>query len=274
MVIEMFEIINYSLQLTWIVLQLIIAFSLSFKMIQTKRYNLIPLILFFIINSIRFIFFVMIPSLILINLILIQFPNILLVIFIKLTFHRHKKSGFKIILISLIIIRTIDCIIRLNFRISVPMSYLLDESLLIYYYYILFSITASFLCSHLWLGLVALRYYTSIKDVNIEPWIKKRYQILGLTSIFYSFTIFIYYLVPYNVIGVFAYPNIILMYIILGVTLFYSIGMFLGWVMPRRLKKYFNKDFSDIAEKEYSEDELMELIKKELDDKGSMTNVI
>jgi len=262
-------VINYSLQVVWIVLQLIVATFLSFKAIKTKRYNLTPLILFFFINSLKIIFFLIDLSFFIIFLIIIQFPTILLVIFTKLTFFKYRKSSFKAFLIILIIIRFFDFIIRLNFQISVPMTYILHESNLIYYYYILFSIGSSYLLSHFWLGVVALKYYSTIKSANIEPWIKKRYQIIGLGSLVYSFSIFLYYFIPYDVIGVFNYPNIIFSYLILSFTIFYSLCMYFAWLMPKWLKKHFNKEFKEFQEKEYEENELLELIKKELNEKTS-----
>lgn len=245
-------------------LQLIVAIFLLIKMIKTKVYNLLPLILFFLITSLRLIFYALVPSLIIITLILNQFPNILLVIFTKLTFFKYKKSPFKIFLITLIIVRSIDFIIRLRFQISIPMTSSLDESNLIYYFYILFSITISFLFSHLWLGIIAMKYYYSLKSINIEPWIKKRYQLIGLSSIIYSLSILIYYFIPYNVVGLYAFPNVIYSYMILGFTIFYSICAFIAWIMPKRLRQFFNKDFKPLSEKEYSESELIEIINREL----------
>ncbi|MFW9939193.1 MAG: hypothetical protein ACFFD5_16230 [Candidatus Thorarchaeota archaeon] len=264
MMFQIAIIINYSLQLVWIVLQLIVAAFLLVKMIKTKRYNLTPLILFFIISSIKIMFLTIFPSLLIIFLIIIQFPNILLLIFTKLTFFKYKRSPFKILLLILIIVRSIDFIIRLIFKISIPMTYYLDKSNLIYYFYILFSITISYLFSHFWLGIVASKYYNSIKLVNIEPWVKKRYQLIGIGSIIYTFSIFLYYFMPYNVIGAFAYPNIIYSYIILAFTIFYSIFMYIAWVMPKCLKRFYNKNFDMPSDKEYSENELIEIINKEL----------
>ncbi|MHA1373892.1 MAG: hypothetical protein ACTSR7_06325 [Promethearchaeota archaeon] len=146
------------------------------------------------------------------------------------------------------------------------MTYYLEESKLIFYYYILFSITISYLLSHLWLGITALRYYKTIKFSNIEPWIKIRYGLIGWGSTIYAFSFFLYYLFPYDVIGVFSFPNIIYGYIILSFTVFYSLFMYFAWIMPKWLKNRLNKDFQGIEEKEYEEDELLEIIKKELSD--------
>lgn len=265
------NIVDISLQLTWIVLQLIVGAFLSYKMIKTKQYNLIPLILFFIINSLRLFVYIFTPYST-IYLIMIQFPNILLLIFIKATFFKGKKSPFKFFLVALIIIRSIDLTIRLLYGITIPMREPLDESYLIFYYYILFSITISFLFSHLWLGIVSIRYYKSIKLINIEPWIKKRYQIIGIGSITYSLSIFLYYFFPYDVaveLGLFN-PNpfySFLVVLILSFTIFFSVCMFVAWIMPSRLKTYFNRDFQVISEKEFEENELMDLLRKELNTK-------
>ena len=267
MFLQTVDIVNYSLQLVWIVLQLSVAIFLLVKMIKTKTYNLVPLILYFMLSSLRALFFGLsaFRQIVFLIIFLAQFPSILLVIFTKLTFFKYKKSPFKILLIILIAVRSIDFIIRLNFQISIPMTYILDESNLIYYFYILFSITISIIFSHFWLGIVALKYYNSSKSLNIEPWVKKRYQLIGLGSFIYSFSILLYYSIPYNLIVPFSFPYIILSYIILGFTIFYSLCMFIAWIMPKSLKKFFNKDFKRPIDKVYSEKELMEVIDKELE---------
>ena len=236
-------------------------------MIKTKRYNLTPLILFFLLNSLRLVFYLM-PPLLIVFLVINQFGNVLLLIFVKLTFFKGRKSPFSFFLIGLVIVRFFDFLIRLNFQISIPMTYVLNESHLIFYFYILFSITYSFLVSHFWLGYVALRYYNSIKSASIEPWIKRRYQIIGLGSLIYGLSIFIYYLIPYDVIGTFSFPNIIYTYMILIFTLYYSLSMFIAWIMPNWLKKRFNKGFELIKDEEYSENELLDLIKRQLKEKN------
>ncbi|MFX1445490.1 MAG: hypothetical protein ACFFHV_18900 [Promethearchaeota archaeon] len=271
MLMQVIEFVDISLNLVWIVLQLIVGAFLSYKMFKTKQYNLIPLILFFVINSVRLFVYQFTPYLI-IYLILIQFPNILLLIFIKTTFFKDKKSPFKFFLIILIIVRTIDLLIRLQYGITIPMRYPLRSSHLIFYYYILFSITIAFLLSHLWLGLVSIRYYKSIQSINIEPWIKKRYQIIGIASITYSLSIFLYYFFPYDeaIKLTITHQNpfiSLLILLITGFTIFYSLCMFFAWVMPNRLKSHFNKDFQSISDKEFEENELLELIKKELNNK-------
>ncbi|MFW9929342.1 MAG: hypothetical protein ACFFD1_08125, partial [Candidatus Thorarchaeota archaeon] len=254
---------NYSLQVVWIVLQLVVAIFLLVKMFKTKRYNLIPLILFLIFSSVRIIFLVTVPALRPIYLVLVQFPNLLLVIFTKLTFFRYRKSPFMIFVLILIFIRTVDFIIRLNFNITVPMTRELSESDLLYYYYILFSISISYLLSHGWLGFVSIRYYWTIRFENIAPWIRKRYRLIAISSLIYCFSIVIYFLFPYHDVDIYVFPNIIYSYILVGLTIFYSIGMFIAWIMPQKLKRYFDKDFQPSEEKEFTEEELMERINRE-----------
>ncbi|MFX0024670.1 MAG: hypothetical protein ACFE9S_20350, partial [Candidatus Hermodarchaeota archaeon] len=252
--------------LVWIVLQLIVAIFLLNKMIKTKTYNILPLILFFFTNSVRILFSIpsIFPTLTIIYLILNELLAIWLVIFTKLTFFKYKKSPFKIFLIILITINSIDFIIRLIFQITIPLTFYLDDSFVIYYFVVLILFSISFLSSHLWLGITAIKYYNSIKSLNIEPWVKKRYQIIGLSSIIYIFSLFIYYLFPSRLIDYFAFPYLIYGFIILGFTIFYSLCAFIAWIMPKPLKKYFNKGFERPPDKEYSENELMEIIKNEL----------
>ena len=264
-------ILDLSLQLVWIVLQLIVSLFLLVKMFRTKQYNILPLILFFLINSIRLFIYVFTPF-ILFYLILIQIPNILLLIFIKTTFYKDKKSPFKYLLMILIFIRSIDLWIRLQYGITIPMRFPLHESHIIFYYYILFSISISFLFSHLWLGIVSIRYFKSIKSIEIEPWIKKRYQIIGIASSTYSLSILLYYFFPHNVAvePTLSNPNPIIVFLLLCITfltIFYSISMFIAWVMPNKLKAFFNRNFQIISDREYEENELLDLIKKELKNK-------
>ena len=263
MLFQVSIIINYSLQVVWIALQIIVAIFLLFKMLKTKRYNLLPLILFLIFSSVRIIFLVTVPALRPIYLVLVQFPNLLLVIFTKLTFFKYRKSPFTIFVLILIIVRTIDFIIRLNYNITVPMTSELSESNLLYYYYILFSISTSYLLSHGWLGFVSIRYYWTLRSERIAPWIKKRYLLIAISSLIYCLSIFIYYLFPYHNVDIYAYPNIIYSYILVGLTIFYSIGMFIAWIMPQKLKRYFDKDFQLGEEQEFTEEELMERINRE-----------
>jgi len=45
--------------------------------------------------------------------------------------------------------------------------------------------------------------------------------------------------------------------------------MYFAWIMPKCLKNRLNKDFQVIEEKEYEEDELLEIVKKELSERNS-----
>ena len=263
MLFQTFEVIFLFMQLIWIVLQLIVSAFLLIKMFKTRQFNLLPLILFFIINSVRMVVYAF-TSFIILYLIMIQVPNILLLIFIQVTFFRNKKSPFKFFLITLIIVRSIDLCIRLQYGITIPMRYPLDESYLIFYYYILFSITLSFLFSHMWLGIISIKYYKSLESIKIESWIKKRYQIIGIASIIYGSSIFLYYLIPYNFVPGPDFLSVLLVAFITSFTIFYSSCMLIAWIMPPRLKAYFNRDYQVLSEKEYEENELLELIKEEL----------
>jgi hypothetical protein len=139
----------------------------------------------------------------------------------------------------------------------------LSESNLIYYYYILFSISVSNLISHGWLGYVSIRYYWSLKSEKVAPWIKKRYLLIAISSFIYILNIFLYFLFPYKNVDIYVFPNILISYTLVGIVIFYSFGMFIAWIMPKKLKFYFDRDFQPTEEKEFTEQELMERIKRE-----------
>jgi hypothetical protein len=63
-------------------------------------------------------------------------------------------------------------------------------------------------------------------------------------------------------------PNNVISLIIFGITAVlgftYAILLSISWFMPEWMKKHFNKDFQRVMDKDYSEDELLNMIKNEL----------
>jgi hypothetical protein len=60
--------------------------------------------------------------------------------------------------------------------------------------------------------------------------------------------------------------------ILFGVTVIlcviFAMGFLIAWIMPNCFKKKINKNYKPAQDKEYSEEELMKLIKEELDQKS------
>jgi hypothetical protein len=140
----------------------------------------------------------------------------------------------------------------------------LDIAYISFYYLYLSIISLFTLITYLWFGVSSISYYKTIVNQRIEPWIKKRYFILGLSSLIASMNGIIYLLFPFNstsfeelftfVVGLLLEINFLI----------FSIGNLLAWLMPKQLKDYFNKDFQPLQEETLSEKELMEEIKLQL----------
>ena len=68
-------------------------------------------------------------------------------------------------------------------------------------------------------------------------------------------------------------PNNIISLAIFGTTailvIAFSIGFFIAWIMPNWIKKKINKNYQPSEDKEYTEEELMKLIKTQMDDKAN-----
>ncbi len=267
MLLEPNILIIITLVLIFIILQLIVGIFLLYKMIRTKLYNLFPLILFFLINS-----------LLLLNLpylffhIIAHFPCICIVLFTKYTFYRDRKSAFKIILGIVIALKIADFILKLYIPFSFPMKVEIKSTEIPYYYLYLSFMVGIILLSYLWLAYASLNFYKSIKLHSIQPWIKKRYLIIGFSSIILSFNGIIMLLMPWTTKGFEDPQGFIVGILMFTVTIIFSAGSVIGWIMPLKLKKYFNRNFQPITEEDLSEKELMEKIKIELSEGNANGN--
>lgn len=164
---------------------------------------------------------------------------IITVIFIKMAFYEERKGPFYPILIFVIT----SSIIMLALLIPFPENAL----------YIRIITYINVVIIGIWLFLVSLSAYKEIGDIEkIEPWIKARYKLVMIYSIFWvmgSILFFINALLSSNTIVTFA---LMVVYIVLPIT------EFLAWIMPRKLKNWLNRNFSYTDESlELSEDEIM-----------------
>ncbi len=258
----MSEFVINILYLIYLGSQLITSIFLLIRMIKLKQFNLLFLVLFFFLNPLEIIFILIIGSSAIINML----SNISLVIFTKYTFFKERKSPFLFLLFSLVIVKLSDFILKIFIPISIPLNIVLTPSEIPFFYLFLILTASSVLLSYLWLGLASLKYYKLIKVENIEPWIKKRYQILGYSSIIITLNSIIYLLFPPNTYDWEAiFPFTLGLLLTINTTIF-SLSNLIAWIMPQRLKNYLNKDYQGIVEEDLSEDELMKTIKKQLDE--------
>ena len=149
------------------------------------------------------------------------------------------------------VLKITDFILKLYIPFSFPMRIEIRSTEIPYYYLYLSIMAGIILISYIWLGYASLNTYKSLKNQSIEPWIKKRYLILGISSVLLSLNGVIMLFMPWTRKG-------------FEDSLAFSAGSVIGWMMPQKLKKYFNRNFQPIPEVDLSEKELMEKIKKEL----------
>ena len=108
--------------------------------------------------------------------------------------------------------------------------------------------------------------YKRFKGRDIRPWIIMRYKLLSITFFIMVIQAFLLIFMPYG--SYYGDPSPIESFIIYAVSvilvLIYGITTMLVWVMPDWLKKYLDRNFEVQEEKEYTNENLIAEIKKEL----------
>ena len=240
--------------------QLITCIFLIIRTFKIKQLNLIPLILFFLLNPLEILLILLIGSSITINMI----SNICLVIFTKYTFFREKRSPFIFLLISLIIVKAVDLVLKLYIPFSLLLNFILNPSKIPYFYLYLTVSSLAILLSYPWLGLTTLKYYRSIKTKDIEPWIKVRYQLISYSSLIMIINGILYFLFPIDSYSwEQLYPFFIGLWITINTTIF-SISNLVAWIMPNSLKKYLNRNYQGKVEENLTEVDIMNKIREDI----------
>lgn len=257
----MLDIVIYLLYVIYFGSQLITGIFLLIRTIKIRQLNLIPLVLFFFLNPLEIILVLLVGTSIVVNML----SNISLLFFTKLTFFRDRKSAFTYLLVSLIIVKTIDVILKLFIPFSIPLSFIVTASEVPYFYLYLTLTSLSILLSYPWLGLTALRYYRSIKAREIEPWIKVRYMLIGYSSLIITINSILYLILPIDTYD-WEHLNSFIIGLLLTIdTTIFSLANLFAWVMPKKLKSYFNRHYQGITEEDLTEDEIMNKVRKDLD---------
>ena len=172
--------------------------------------------------------------------------------FTKFTFYEKRKSKFNIILIATtinFIILVIPKILKeLNFYVDLIDSYngkVLDN---------VFSITWAVIVFG-WLAYAGIESYNQIKNKNVQPWVKKR-----LLLVIYSSILLMFVSVPdlIDILTGRVFHDYVF-YIQMTMIATIMVMEFLAWVMPKGLKRFFNRGYiieKDI-ETELSEEEII-----------------
>jgi len=183
------------------------------------------------------------------------------VIFTNLTFYRRKKIYPSLVLAVTFTLGIIQLFLHtLNLFLGTNVYYL-RVSLDLPYTLLTFN----------WLAWASYQSYKRLKVYNIAPWLKLRYKLVAFFSLIISFHSIPEFFQPKGVYW--GDPENIISLMVFGITAIlaasFSIGFFIAWIMPNWLKKKINKNYKPLEDKEYSEKELMQLIKKEMDEESS-----
>jgi hypothetical protein len=243
--------------------QLITGIFLLIRTIKIKQLNLIPLVLFFFLNPLEIVLILFVGTSNIVNI----FSNISLLFFIKFTFFRDRKSSFMYLLVSLIIVKILDFSLKLYIPFSIPLNFVVTSSEVPYFYLYLTLTSLSVLLSYPWLGLTALKYYHLIKAREIELWVKVRYKLIGYSSLIITINAILYLFMPIDTYD-WEYLNSFIIGLLITInTTIFSIANLFAWVMPKKLKNYFNRHYQATVEENLTEEEIMNKVREDLDKK-------
>ena len=229
---------------------------LFIRMVKTHLKNLFGLAMFFLLFGTQF--FLGFFNIIIIYAIVSEIALIFLLFFIRSTFHKESKIFFPLAVLLLIILKIVATVLRILYEFKIPPTSPLDPSIIPFYYLLVLTVSTQLIISFSWLAYAELSMYRRIKSSNIEPWVRKRYLILGLSSTFFILNGLVLPLVP--IVG--DYENLPFT-ILIAITIYvFSIGNLIGWVMPKRLKDYFNRNYKPTSEDDISEKDLLDKINR------------
>ncbi|TFG18215.1 MAG: hypothetical protein EU531_00880 [Promethearchaeota archaeon] len=180
------------------------------------------------------------------------------VVFTNLTFYKRKKVYPTIVFAIVFILGVIQIALH-----ALPLLFGINV------YYLRVSLDLPYtLLTFNWLAWAAFQSYNRLNEYIIAPWVKLRYKLIAVFSFLISFNSIPEFFQPKGVYW--GDPDNITSLIIFGITailaISFSLGFFIAWIMPNWLKKKINKNYKPLEDKEYSEEELMEMIKTQLDD--------
>ena len=182
---------------------------------------------------------------------------VIVVIFTNMTFHRHQRFLSNLILSIVLILGLIQIVFHAVIAFT-PLNP--------YYSKVILDVPYTFLVFD-WLSWSSFSAYKSLKNQNIQPWIKLRYKIISIFSFIISLHIIPEFFQPVGVLW--GDPSNLASLLVFGTTailaVVFSIGFAFAWIMPDWTKKLINKDYKPLDEEELTEEEFMNLLKNQLD---------
>ena len=234
---------------------------LLYRMIKTKLFNLFGLAMFFILYGIQFIGAFLFPYVF--AAFFSQICLLFLIIFIKNTFYKDSKSFLTpIVIITFIVLKVFSTTIALLYNFKIPPTILIRPSQFFIYYTYVTLIVLEVTIPSIWLACNALKIYRRLKNYDIEPWVKKRYLLIAIPSLIFAASAIASYFMPLQ--GGFEATHPVVSIFVASSFIIFSFGNLFAWVMPKKLKKYYNRNYEVPISEELSEKDLLDKIKSQL----------
>ncbi len=238
----------------FVVLYIVMEISLYLSSRNENKKNLFILFLYYIITSVSLVI-LMTDTQITTTLytIVALITTVVMLTFINRTFYQGRKSPFKIILISAIILRLTELIIALVYEGIVTVDNEIYDRL---HLIRVISIGCGIILTAVWMFMSAMNSLKSLSSSKaVEPWVIGRYKLIEFYNICdIVMGILIWFSPPPSSSQI----NITLLLILVLNMLKISTEL-LAWVMPKRFKNYLNRGYTSTAIiEELSEEEIME----------------
>ncbi len=245
---------NISYYSIFVVLYTVMAISLYFSSRKEYKQNLFILFLFYTITSFSLVILMTNTQITLtLYTIITIISTVVLLTFINRTFYKGRKSPFKIILISAIILRITELIITLVYAGIVTIDIEIYGTLEVIR---VISIGCGIILSAVWMFISAKNALKSLSSSKaVEPWVKGRYKLIE----FYTICDIVMGILICISSPITSSEINLATLLILVLNMFKISTELLAWVMPKRFKNYLNRGYaSNAIIEELSEAEIME----------------
>jgi len=213
---------------------------------ETKKSNLLLLVLFFSMNALNLLFLVF-ESIMLYDIFTMLTMTVGL-IFIDRTFYQDRKSPFKMLVALTLILGVLTNISYILFERSI-----ISQREVAFFIHNVF-VGALFVIFGVWSFIAAAG---SLKVFNssdaVEPWVKGRYRLVKFYS---TCIILVGAFTPFTPVeGTINWALLVILF----ANILRIAGETIAWIMPNFLKKYFNRGYTSVdIIGELSEEEIME----------------
>lgn len=154
-------------------------------------------------------------------------------LFTQMTFHKKKNNRFLPLLLFFLTVMLGKIVLAMYFRET-------NEDIFLNFIEVLCEVFTSVFALG-WLSKSSLDAYNILKNQEIEPWIKARLKLIGISSMMLAISFLTQLL---DIID--PKTKEMRFFILISITIFtgiFSFGSILAWVMPSGLKRFLNKTY-------------------------------